>query len=302
MLDRDIGGVSRGWKSVWVSYSGLEHYTFKAGQMTAPMGMEELSASNDTLFLERALPTALTPGLVQGAQVARAWKNASATLGYFGNPINVEFGKTAATGRSVIGRLTWSPMHSNKQTLHFGVSQERRNVDAGSAFRVSASPETGLTTTTIYNTSNLAGVTTLNRRAYEGAWLTGPLTVQGEYMTMNVVRPGYGDSNFSGWYVQASYLLTGERHRYSVARGTIGDVRPKRQYGALEIAMRRSALDLEDGFVTGGRGWSDSIGLNWYLGRNFRLMADYTQSTAAPNRNGIPEKTAIAQFRAQVDY
>lgn len=302
MVDRDFGGSSTGWKSVWVSYSGIKHLTLKAGQMSAPFGMEELAASNDTLFLERALPSALAPGLLVGAQGSYAWKHGSATLGYFGNPVNVEFGKTPATGRSWIGRLTYAPVHSSRQSLHFGLAYETRDIDAGSAFRISASPETGLTRTTIFNTSNLINATRLERRGAEAAWALGPMTVQAEYMRVDLRREGFADSDYEGWYIQAAYLLTGERHPYSVARGNFGEVRPRHKWGALEIALRRSSLDLESGFVTGGRGWNDSVGLNWYLGRNFRLMGDYTRSRAVPNRNGLDERLGIFQVRAQIDY
>lgn len=302
MVDRDVGGSSPGWKNVWVSYSGIKHLTLKAGQMTAPFGMDELTGSNDTLFLERALPSALAPGLLVGAQGRYSWKHGSATLGYFGNPVNVEFGKTPATGRSWIGRLTWAPVHSSRQALHFGLAYEVRNIDADSAFRISASPETGLTRRTLFNTSNLINATRLERRGAEAAWALGPMRAQAEYLRVDLQREGFADSVYDGWYVQAAYLLTGEHRPYSVSRGNFGEVRPRHKWGALEIALRRSSLDLESGFVTGGRGWNDSVGLNWYLGRNFRLMADYTRSMAVPNRNGLDERLGIVQLRAQVDY
>lgn len=302
MADRDFGGSSPGWKSVWVSYSGIKHLTLKAGQMTAPFGLEELTGSNDTLFLERALPSALAPGLLVGAQGSHAWTHGSVTLGYYGNALDAEFGKSAATGRSVVGRATWAPLHSSRHTLHLGMAYETRDIDAGSAFRISASPETGLTRATLLNTSNLINARRMTRRGAEAAWALGPMTLQAEYLRTDLRRDGFADSNFNGWYVQAAYVLTGEYRTYSVSRGRFGDIRPKHKAGAVEIALRRSALDLESGFVTGGRGWNDSIGVNWYLGRNFRLMADYTRSRASPDRNGLDARLGIFQMRAQVDY
>ncbi|MCX7042510.1 MAG: porin [Gammaproteobacteria bacterium] len=289
-------------KSVWVSYTGFKNLNLKAGQMTAPFGMEELASSNDTIFMERALPSALAPGLLVGAQGSYAWKHGTATLGYYGNPLNVEFGKTSATGRSLIGRATWAPLHSSRQTLHFGLAYEARDLDTGSAFRISSAPETGLTQLTLFNTSNLINARRMTRRGAEAAWALGPLTVQAEYMKSDLQREGFPDSDFDGWYVQAAWLLTGEHRSYRVSSGNFRELRPRHKFGALELALRRSALDLESGFVTGGRGWNESVGLNWYLGRNFRLMTDYTRSRALPNRNGLDETLAIFQVRAQVDY
>ena len=302
LVDRDYSDASRGWKNAWISYRGFGHFTLKAGQMVAPFGMEELAPSNDTLFMERALPSALTPGLVVGAQGSRAWKHGSATLGYFGNPLDVEFGKTAATGRSVIGRVTYSPVHSDTQSIHLGLAYDRRDVDPGSAFRISASPETGLTTTTLLNTRNIFFVEGFSRRGVEGAWSVGPMTLQAEYVSMDVGRTYFPNSRFDGWYIAAAYILTGERRPYKVSSGNFGEVRPTGRWGAVEVALRRSSLDLQDETVLGGQAWNDSVGVNWYLGRNFRVMANYTQSKAAPNRHGLDEKTAIFQVRAQVDY
>ena len=302
MVDRDIGGTSTGWKSVWIGYNGIRHVRLRAGQMVAPMGMEELSAAGDIPFVERGLPTALVPGLLTGVQANYAHAGWTASLGYFGNPINVEFGKSSATGRSRSGRLTWAPLRSHRNTLHLGLSIERRNIDPGSLFRIASAPETGLTRTTLFNTGNLAGVQDLRRRGYELAWESGPLQVQAESITMDVTRLARPTAHFTGWYAQASWMLTGESRPYAASRGTFGGIDPRHHWGALELAIRRSHLDLEDGRVTGGRGTDDSVGVNWYLGRNLRLMGDYTRSHARPDRSGLVRDIGLYQASVQVDF
>lgn len=302
MVDRDIGGTSRGWKNLWLSYKGFDNLTLKVGQMIAPVGMEEMMSSNDLLFMERGLTSALAPGFLRGIQGSYARDDWSATLGYFGNAQNVGFGKSSATGNSVIGRVTYSPFHSRKNALHLGLSYERRNLDTGSAFRILSSPEAGLTTTSLLDTGNLTDVENLSRMGLEGAWIRGPFTAQAEYISMDVSRPAFSDLEFDGWYVQAGYMLTGESHRYSVSRGNLGEVRPQRKWGAVELAIRHSALDLQDGTVTGGKQEDNSFGVNWYIGRNFRLMGNYTRAKATPSKLGVDESVGIYQVRAQVDF
>ena len=79
-------------------------------------------------------------------------------------------------------------------------------------------------------------------------------------------RDGDGDArrnaSFDGWYLQASYVLTGERRRYSPSTGTFQGVKPKRKWGAVEIAVRYSTLDLNDTSVTGGDEEDWTVGLN----------------------------------------
>jgi phosphate-selective porin OprO/OprP len=133
------------------------------------------------------------------------------------------------------------------------------------------------------------------------------LTVQGEYFGWevdrdrecsgcNTVAP---DPNFNGYYVQASYILTGENRRYNAqssgnSRMNFGAPSPASPFstggtwGAWELAARYSVLDLDynvgaegtapisnNGEIRGGKQEIISASLNWYLNRNVRLMFQY---------------------------
>lgn len=87
--------------------------------------------------------------------------------------------------------------------------------------------------------------------------------------------------------------------RFSRRNGTFRSVRPDRDWGALELAVRYSTLDLDDGDITGGEQSNAAIGLNWYANTNFRVMANFIRYDADPNRNGIDEDGNIIQIRIQ---
>ena len=62
---------------------------------------------------------------------------------------------------------------------------------------------------------------------------------------------------FQGGYAQASYMLTGESHRYNPASASYGGIVPANPFslygggwGALEIAGRVSMMDLNDKLAT----------------------------------------------------
>ena len=118
---------------------------------------------------------------------------------------------------------------------------------------------------------------------------------QGGYFGFDVARRNgvLSDPNFSGWYLQASWLLTGEQKPYRPERGAYGAPKPndpltwdKGGIGAWEIAARYSDLnlDFQAGLpgtaktAAGFRGGDQKIytvGLNWYPNTAIRFVLDY---------------------------
>ncbi len=108
-------------------------------------------------------------------------------------------------------------------------------------------------------------------------------------------------ANFFGWYVEASWILTGETKAYQL-RATNSSMatyesphvmRPVSLkgggWGAWEVTTRYSDLDLNwhegalgtpcagafAGCIRGGEQRIWAFGLNWYLSDNFRVLVDY---------------------------
>jgi len=112
---------------------------------------------------------------------------------------------------------------------------------------------------------------------------------------------GLGDPKFSGWYVAAAWVLTGERRIYQPvsANNSFATFQNPhlatafsfndRNWGALEIAARYSDLDLNwhqgapqttcagvfAGCIRGGEEKIWTFGVNWYLSNNVRMQFDY---------------------------
>ena len=67
------------------------------------------------------------------------------------------------------------------------------------------------------------------------------------------------------------------------------------------MAARYSTLDLNDATVTGGNAHAITVGLNWYLRRNLRLMFNYTD-IGGRNRDLERDTPELFQFRALVFF
>jgi phosphate-selective porin OprO/OprP len=129
----------------------------------------------------------------------------------------------------------------------------------------------------------------------EGAWRSGALTVQTEYLRSRVNRDGDGDPMFKGAYVQLAWVVTGEVRPYDTATATFGALTPDRpvewspeqwsldELGALELAARYSWLDLENKDVDGGVMRSLNLGLGWTLNSWTKIQLGYVAARTRGN-------------------
>jgi phosphate-selective porin OprO/OprP len=132
----------------------------------------------------------------------------------------------------------------------------------------------------------------------------GPFSMQGEYIGVNVDRDAAESAVLQGFYVYASWFLTGESRPYDVACGEFVRLKPSNAFGeggvgAWELALRYSELDLNDE-VRGGVEKNVTAGMNWYVNSAVRVMFNYVRATSETDNGDVD--VDIAQVRAQVDF
>jgi phosphate-selective porin OprO/OprP len=117
------------------------------------------------------------------------------------------------------------------------------------------------------------------------------------------------DPEFDGFYIYGSYFLTGESRKYSTSNGAFDRVTPKANFhpteggwGAWEIGLRYSTIDLSDGAINGGEADNITVGLNWYLNPNVRWMANYVYSDVENREDVSDDDLNIVQTRFQIDF
>lgn len=302
-VDYDFAPGSDGWRNVWLSYEITDDLLLRAGNQIVPFSMEDMASSNELTFMERALSNAFAPGYGMAAHLRARGEGWTAAAAYFEEPIGTETedGSDDVTAGAV--RVTYAPIHRNNHVLHFGLAGQTQDFADGAEFRIRLRPESGPANNRLLDTSTLSGVSGFDAYNFEAAYMRGPFSIQGEYSRLELERTTRADPTFHAGYVQVSYVLTGQRRDYSESSGVLGGVDlDDDDRHAFEIAARYSMADLDSETVTGGQENNWTLGANWYVNRNIRLMANYIRAEAQPNRNGDDETLNIWQARVQFAF
>ncbi len=313
-------GTSAGWVDNFVRYTTPSAGAFRIGQFKTPVGWDEANISSSaTTFMERALPV---QAAAAGRRLGVEWTY-TGLPGWVLNAAWFDGGDLNGDndGHGPAARVAWAPVNdqpegaaSEARVLHLGVAASREDRDGttdgrGTYFpptaRFRARPEANLGSTRLVDTGNLANPGTIDRLGVEAAWIRGPWLVQAEYLTFGASPAGQPDFSGNGCYVAGSWVLTGESRPYR--NGSIGNVRPAGALGAFELALRYSAIDLDDGPVRGGRQHDWTLGANWYLGQHFKLQANYVRASSEKYYGGsigapVAIDPRIFELRAQASF
>ncbi|HEY9052510.1 MAG TPA: porin [Gammaproteobacteria bacterium] len=278
-LSVDFGDTSQevDLKDAYIAYTGLSDSSLLIGQFKEPFNLEDLISSKYITFIERALPNAFAPGRNIGIGYTTYDDNWSFAAGLFGQAVDDGDKSEDDEGWGVTARVTYAPWASKRNALHLGLAMTRREPDASNEVSFSTRPESHVTDVKYVNSGDITDVKYYTASGAELAWVAGPLSLQGEYIATSISQTTTSDDpTLSGWYVYASYFMTGEARPYKVKDGKFSSIKPISEHGAWELALRYSTIDMNDGTILGGEERNTTLGVNWYANKNVRLMFNYT--------------------------
>jgi phosphate-selective porin OprO/OprP len=296
-----------------LQYNGLAPFRVKVGSFIPLQGLEDSNSTNTIPLLERPAPSDITRTLVGGDSrtalqlfgYGDTWLLSTAVTGTNPGTINSTGSSTAQSfdeQLGFIGRAAFTPLHGRDWRVHVGANAGyvARVADTGGpdatgaryAIQFRERPELRVDGTRLIDTGAIEA-----RHAYttglELAVQKKNFYLQGEAYRFGIERRNSALSNprFSAWYVEGSWILTGESRRYNPATAAF-DGPPvahpfngKDGWGAWELAFRYSNVDLNyrqglpgtatpaDG-VRGGEQRIWTAGLNWYWNPTIRFMLD----------------------------
>ncbi len=320
----DVGRI----QDLYLQYNGFDWVRLRAGAFGPSVGYDDSVSNADSIFLERASAADIQRAIAgsEGRTGIAAYSNGEewfTSLALTGAPIATQsFDEQLA----VIGRVAFLPVKSPDFNVHIGANvtyllrAPDAGPDAGAArynVRLRDRPEIRVDTTRLIDTGNI-NTDTLLSPGVELAANFQNFYVQGEYIWYQFERELGGalsDPDFSGWYVQAAWALTGEVRNWNAANGVFSGLKPAKPFsfdgegwGALELAGRYSVADLNyreellpgAGGIRGGEQTTWTAGLNWYANNNIRFLLDYQwvevdrRSTGVANAYGDGANTPLA--------
>jgi phosphate-selective porin OprO/OprP len=337
------GGALSGIETASLSYTGFKPFggklAIEGGYMDTLYTLDEATSSNDILFMERASPGVIATNIAAGdfrSAAGARWYTDTLWIGaYETGPASGAIHSASSLNPNGVSeqagtfaRIAGQVISGTDYSFHLGADAEfltnapRNQVTGGQTLTLSDRPELRLDPTTLISTGALAGVSGAQVYSAEAAGTYGPLFFQGEYFWYNVDRgalPGLSSVKFDGGYAQASYMLTGETHKYNSASAAYNGIAPANPFsleaggwGAWEIAGRVSTINLNDQVATangvaGGRQTVYTAGLNWYVSSNIRFMLNYlhgdiTKQISATNFGDAGAKFDAVAMRTQVAF
>ncbi|HEV2560538.1 MAG TPA: porin [Rhizomicrobium sp.] len=323
-------------QSLYIQYDGLKPFAVRIGAYPPAAGLEDSTSSSDTLFLERAAPSDILRNTVGGdgrdaASVFYAGDGFFAALSWTGGKVAdaaVFDEQNAALGR--VSYLAYSDRDA-KLVLSASGAHVFRPADTAPGPNVartltlSSAPELTVDSTgTKLISTGAIDANSATIWGAEAALQWHSLYAQGGYFDYRINQrlltppPALpkSDLDFNGWYLQASWVLTGETRVYKTDSAAFASPKPDSVWGAWELGARYSVLDLNDnsgnaGLVTGGvRGGEQKIwsaGINWYPNSALRFAADYQHIDISRLGNSAPflglsvgQKLDAVSLRAQI--
>ncbi len=291
----------------FVNYRGLQtsvpiQLTF--GHFKIPFSQESLAADKGLTFMERSLPNTFLNARAPGAMISAGRDNWSSALMLFGEQLSSTAANVSDEGGGASLRVTWAPLIAPGANFHLGAAVSLRApsqnntsltttpVSYTESIRLRAKPESNIIETRLVDTGNIIDVEQTQLWGIELAGSISAVGFNAEYINTTIQRDqGRSDLDFSGWYAQTSWTITGEERTYKGDKGLYDGIKPAKPVGqggtgAWEIAVRISDLDLSDGSlqlrnnllvpeINGGEERNATLALNWYLNNYLRTSLNY---------------------------
>lgn len=318
---------------LWLTYKGMPCWAnIKVGHMKEPFSLEELTSDKWLDFTERSLANGFvtqqghdydTGVMLFNTEFDKhmTWAAGGFMQQTDSTGSGTAFNTESYNNVNFTTRFTFLPWYCNGgcELVHLGIGykhlfrSDNPGYVSGEAWPLQFEnhPEWHMAPN-LFNTGSIYanGADEVNP---EVAFVYGPFSMQGEYFdafldNANNHNRTYSNPSYAGYYVMASYFLTGEHRQYNTGSGTFD--RPKLccnfdpaagTWGAWELAARYSSVNFNDislpSSLQGGQEQDWTGSLVWYLNPSIRVLFDYVHAHV----DGIDQTSKVYVHNGDAD-
>jgi phosphate-selective porin OprO/OprP len=309
VLAPDFGWPASQIFDAYVNYKYRPALQFRAGKFKGPVGLESLQTDTAVSFNEKSLASDLVPMRNLGFQLGGELDEG--VLDWVAGVYNAD-GDYRVTGNNSFnndlefgGRLFLQPFKNANSDLLQGLG-----LGVGGSYGIAISNNAALPNTL---GGTLPGYVTAGQEQFfaynplygsvvadgdhwrlspEACYYLGPFGVQGEYdisdqSVLNNLTLTRAALNNTAWQISGQWVLTGEKASFTGLTPAQPFAPRAGRWGALQLVARLSGLRIDkaafNGFsdpTTSARSaaaWS--VGLNWWLNRNVRVLTSFSHTT-----------------------
>ncbi|GAC35038.1 OprO/OprP family phosphate-selective porin [Paraglaciecola polaris] len=268
------------------------------GQQNTFQGLEELSSSNDTSFVERSAFTDAF-GFERRVGLSATYNLGDFMLegGIFSD--NIDDLNDGNNSFSVDGRVTYATLVDDA-LIHLGSSVHIRDLgDEIDSIRYRQRPLVHSVDTRFINTDQILGAEDELSYGLEAAVIAGRFHMAAETHWAKINRVELADPTFFGGSIEAGYFLTQDQREYKggVFKGVkVSNPVGNGGTGAWQINLRFDRLDLVDAGIVGGEQDAYMASLIWTPVNNVRFLLDYghlAYSNALDIVEGAPKDFSV---------
>lgn len=332
---------------------------FRFGQFKMPMTLEKMTSSNNIDFMERSFVNQMAPNEDLGAMIHGVpAKGLTYALAFTnGSGQNTPDADVRVDNKDVIARVTANAaewMDNKNMILHGGLAYSKGDIAGATGTGIGAGgtvqTQSGvrfhvLPTITAGTGSVGTGVdATIDRTrlGLEAIAAYGPFKLQGEWLRTNYDfnRTATLDASVDqkAWYLEALWLITGEKYADFYKNGVMGALKPKNEFvhpsaaattgawGLWEAGVRYSKYDASDfkseglgttaNNVTKGAGFTEAdewtVGIKFLPNANNRYMLNYVRTSfdnpyvatvkGVPVNNKLEDSEHAIMLRTQIMF
>jgi phosphate-selective porin OprO/OprP len=320
----EFGGGTANVQDAYLDLKPSKALRLRAGKYKAPFGLERMQSGTQLFFVERALPTQLTPNRDIGLQLHGELLGGAlnyAVGAFNGSPDGVSIDANTDNSMDLVGRVFSQPFKGTELAplkglgLGFAATHGKR-IGTPSAPGLGSYRATSQLVFFSYLTGGNAAEAVVadgnhTRYSPQATYFWGPVGLMAEYISSSQeVKRGAESERLrhQSWQATGTFVLFGGKAAFEGVRPEKSLSLSEGNWGAVEVLGRYSELRVDpDAFPffadpnrSAGQAKSWGAGANWYLNTNVRLYLNLDRTVferGAIEGDRVPETVLFSRFQ-----